>query len=213
MNFIVEEQDITKLIVSSVIGAAIGLEREYKGKTAGFKTLMFICLGSTLFTIFSIKLGTDSSHDRIAANIITGIGFLGAGAIFRDRENMITGLTTATIIWVLAALGMGVGVGEYLFAITSAILILLLLVSVPLLEKLIDGNHEVRPITISVASTQKFDEIRDQMQSSGLKMKKIRLKKSGNLIIINAIIIGKAKAVHDFTTLLLNDSEVAGVDL
>jgi putative Mg2+ transporter-C (MgtC) family protein len=78
INFIMEEQDLNKLIISAVIGACIGLEREYKNKNAGFKTMVMICIGSTLFTIFSYKLGSPESHDRIAANIITGIGFIGS---------------------------------------------------------------------------------------------------------------------------------------
>ena len=159
INFIMEEQDLNKLIISAVIGACIGLEREYKNKNAGFKTMVMICIGSTLFTIFSYKLGSTESHDRIAANIITGIGFIGAGAIFKDKDNMISGLTTATLIWIIAALGVGVGSGEFLFSILSAILVLSFLFAIPYVEKLIHKTHEVRNFKIWFNDVSDFDKI------------------------------------------------------
>ena len=96
-----------QLLISFVIGAAIGLEREYRSKAAGLRTMIMICFGSTIFTEISISLGA-SSPDRIASTIITGIGFLGAGVIFKDGLT-INGITTATTIWIAAALGMAVG--------------------------------------------------------------------------------------------------------
>lgn len=102
MNFITE--DIIKLLISAGTGAIIGLEREYHSKSAGLRTMILICLGSTLFTIISIKLGSDPA--RIAANIVTGIGFVGGGIIFRDNSNgRITGITTAAAAWVTAGYG------------------------------------------------------------------------------------------------------------
>src|SRR5688572_3924863 len=94
-----------------LVGGLIGVEREYRSKSAGFRTMILICLGSFLFTTFSIHIsgGTD---DRIASNIVTGIGFLGAGVIFQS-ENRINGLTTAAAIWATAALGMGIADGLY----------------------------------------------------------------------------------------------------
>jgi putative Mg2+ transporter-C (MgtC) family protein len=89
-------EDIVKLLISLVIGSIIGAEREYRSKSAGFRTLILVCVGSTLFTIFSIRIGLGNP-DRIAANIITGIGFLGAGAIFRSDN----GVGTVVILIVL----------------------------------------------------------------------------------------------------------------
>ncbi|MGS0014437.1 MgtC/SapB family protein, partial [Escherichia coli] len=90
-------------------GLLIGVEREYKNKAAGLRTLMLVTTGSCIFTIISMQIGI-ANPDRLAANIVTGIGFLGAGAIFKD-ENRVSGLTTATTIWICAALGMAVGAG------------------------------------------------------------------------------------------------------
>lgn len=212
INLMMEEQDVSKLIVSAVIGAAIGLEREYRGKIAGFKTMMMICLGSTLFTIFSIKMGTDSSHDRVAANIITGIGFIGAGAIFKDRGNFISGLTTATIIWIIAAIGMGIGNGEILFSITTAILVLLLLILSPILERKVDRMHKVRNITISFTQGNKIELIEAGMLTNGLKMKKVRLRKEKNAIAYTASITGTEQQLNDFVELLLRDADISSVE-
>ena len=123
IGYIPEEQDLSKLLISVIIGAIIGMEREYRGKAAGFRTIILICIGSTLFTIFSIQIGDKSNPDRIAANIITGIGFLGAGAIFRDVNNLTRGLNTATIIWITAALGMGIGAGHYIIVLLTTVLL------------------------------------------------------------------------------------------
>lgn len=213
INFLMEQQDVSKLVVSAIVGAAIGLEREYRGKIAGFKTMMMICLGSTLFTIFSIKMGTDLSHDRIAANIITGIGFIGAGAIFKDRENMVSGLTTATIIWIIAAIGMGIGSGEMLFSITTAILVLLLMILSPILERKVDAMHKVRSITIRFTQSNKAAGIEAGIRSSGLKTKKTRLQKDRNGIVYTTSISGNEQQVNNFVRLLLDDPDVQSVEI
>jgi putative Mg2+ transporter-C (MgtC) family protein len=112
---------LMKLAVSLVIGLIIGGERQYRNKSAGFRTIALICLGATVFTILSDKVGQATGGSRIAANVVTGIGFLGAGAIMREGLN-VTGLTTASTIWLAAALGMAVGIGEYALAWSSMIL-------------------------------------------------------------------------------------------
>src|SRR3989449_10691224 len=105
--------DLIKLLLALVLGGVIGWERELYDKPAGFRTNTLICVGSTLFTIFSLKIGiipgTDSA--RIAAQIVSGIGFLGAGAIIR-RGEAVLGLKTAATIWVVASLGVGNGGGH-----------------------------------------------------------------------------------------------------
>lgn len=108
MDFIAD--DIIKLLLALVIGGCVGAEREYHSKAAGLRTTILICVGSALFTIISERFG--SSGDRIAANIVNGIGFLGAGIIYRE-ESRVRGLTTAATVWVVAALGMGIGTGNY----------------------------------------------------------------------------------------------------
>src|SRR5690606_26545167 len=105
----VDNEFAFRLLMSFTIGTLIGLEREYRSKAAGLRTMIMICVGSTIFTEISISMDVS---DRIISNIVTGIGFLGAGVIFKDGLT-VTGLTTASTIWICAALGIAIGVGEY----------------------------------------------------------------------------------------------------
>src|SRR5688572_152894 len=121
---------IQRLLLSAGLGAVLGLEREWRQKYAGLRTNILIALGSTLFTVMSIDLSTASGGDptRVAAQIVTGIGFLGAGAIMRTGSG-IRGLTTAATVWVNAAVGVAAGGGEYhlAFIATTVTLVALLL--------------------------------------------------------------------------------------
>jgi len=112
-----------------LVGGLIGAEREYRNKFAGFSTMILICLGSFLFTTFGIYI-SGSTNDRIASNIVTGIGFLGAGVIFQS-ENRINGLTTAASIWAVAALGMGIADGQYTLVLMATAVILIALLFFP----------------------------------------------------------------------------------
>lgn len=114
-----EVLDLIKAISSLLVGMMLGAERELKDKAAGFRTITLICLGSTLFTVLSYKLGGGESEDatRIASYVVSGIGFLGAGVIFKDGFS-INGLTTASIIWIAAAIGMSIGFGQFYTALT-----------------------------------------------------------------------------------------------
>src|SRR5512138_2976902 len=123
---IVSPEDILKICLALVAGGLIGIEREFRDKAAGFRTLIFICVGAALFTIFSTKLAGDRDPTRIAANIVSGVGFLGAGVILRDGGRVI-GLTTAATIWLTAALGMGIGGGEYLLVAIGVVITLVVL--------------------------------------------------------------------------------------
>lgn len=124
-----------RLALAAGLGGAIGLEREYRSKPAGLRTNMLIGLGSALFAILSIELGTVAgSPDRIAAGVVTGIGFLGAGAILRSGQS-VRGLTTAATIWVNSAIGMATGLGLYNVAAGGATLTLVVLAILPLMER------------------------------------------------------------------------------
>ena len=136
--------DIFKIIVAMVIGLIIGVEREYRSKPAGLRTLMLVSVGSCIFTMLSVKIGINNP-DRLAANIITGIGFLGAGAIFKD-DNRVSGLTTATTIWVCAALGMSVGSGYIFLAFAGAAAVLCVLSLLVFAEHYIDTRSGTREI-------------------------------------------------------------------
>ncbi len=112
MNFYTE--DLGRLVLALVLGGLIGTEREYRSKAAGFRTILMICVGATLFTLVSLRIGGD----RIAANIVNGIGFLGAGLIYKEQDR-VKGLTSAATVWSVSALGMSIGGGYYDLALAG----------------------------------------------------------------------------------------------
>jgi putative Mg2+ transporter-C (MgtC) family protein len=135
--------DIIKLLLAILVGGSIGMEREYRDKAAGFRTNILICLGATLFTMFSLKLGAEEDAVRIAAQIVSGVGFLGAGAILREGKE-VKGLTTAATIWFTAALGMGIGGGFFEFVLMATLAALIILWLFPIFERWIDNRREIR---------------------------------------------------------------------
>ncbi len=132
--------DVLSIGLAVILGAAIGLEREISGKSAGLRTNVLICLGAAVFTIISRQLVADLPNDsvsRIAAQVVTGVGFLGAGAIIQDRGG-VHGLTTAATIWLVASIGMACGAGFYRLAVISAAAAILVLLGLVPLSKLVD---------------------------------------------------------------------------
>jgi putative Mg2+ transporter-C (MgtC) family protein len=134
---------IVKLFLSILVGGLIGAEREYRSKSAGFRTLTLICLGAMLFTVFSELIGKPGSPDRIASNVVVGIGFVGAGVIFK-YDSGVQGITTAAMIWLTAALGMGIGAGYFLVSLIACGLTLLVLFLFSWLERWIDRVNQIR---------------------------------------------------------------------
>ena len=125
---------ILRIFVAALLGGAIGLEREYRSKEAGFRTHFLVALGSALFMVVSaygfeeaVALpGHRLDVSRVAAQVVSGIGFIGAGTIiFRKSENIVSGLTTAAGVWVVAAIGLACGGGMYKVAIASTFLVLI----------------------------------------------------------------------------------------
>lgn len=124
-----ELESVSRLILAAVLGAIIGFQREKAGKPAGLRTHILIAMGSALFTVVSIYgFGSAADPSRIAAGIVTGIGFIGAGVIFRGMSgDRVMGITTAASIWITAAIGIAAGAGLYIIAAAAAIITLLVL--------------------------------------------------------------------------------------
>ncbi len=137
---------VGRLILAAVLGGAIGLERELKNRAAGLRTNMFICFGAALFTVLSIAIAQlwGGDHARIAAQIIPGIGFIGAGSILHSRGS-VTGLTTAATVFVVASIGMAVGAGFYMLAVFATIVVL---VGLLILGKVEERFH-LKPLSIA----------------------------------------------------------------
>jgi len=125
--------DITSIILAVIFGAAIGLEREINGKAAGLRTNILICLGAAVFTIISKEMG-GISITRISAQIVTGVGFIGAGAIIQDRGG-VYGLTTAATIWLVASIGTACGAELYTLAVITTLIAVLVLIGLGSVEK------------------------------------------------------------------------------
>jgi putative Mg2+ transporter-C (MgtC) family protein len=146
MRMPVDLEGLVKIGLAIVIGGLVGAEREYRDKSAGFRTMIFICLGSTLLTIHSLSIGITRDQARIASAIVSGVGFLGGGAILRGG-NTVKGLTTAATIWLTAALGMGIGGGYYRLTLAASAAVLIVLWFFPIIEGWIDGLKTSRVYT------------------------------------------------------------------
>ena len=119
---------ILKLIVAAGLGLIVGFEREIHKRPAGLRTHSLICMGAALFTVLSMSFaGQNVDASRIAAGVVTGIGFIGGGMIFKSEDRVI-GLTTAAELWVVGAIGLAVGVGYYFAAATTTVIVLIILV-------------------------------------------------------------------------------------
>jgi len=199
---------ILKLLLSILVGGAIGAEREYRSKSAGFRTLTLICLGSALFTIFSILIGAGSNPDRIASNIATGIGFVGAGVIFKGDFG-VNGITTAAMIWVTAALGMGIGAGYEWVSVIGCALILLMLFVFGLMENWIDRVNQMRNYKIGADFKQEtMRKFEICFETHHLTYKRGREIKSGDTITGEWFVRGSQKNHFAFINEILHNPEV-----
>jgi putative Mg2+ transporter-C (MgtC) family protein len=142
-----------RLVFALLIGGLIGLEREFKGKPAGMRTNMLMCMGSCLIMILSVEvaLNTEKIADpgRIAAQVVTGIGFLGAGTIIRSRASVV-GLTSAATLWFVAALGLVIGYGRYDLALVSAVLIVITLTAIARLEDRLEVKESLHVLRLLI---------------------------------------------------------------
>ncbi|WP_051289183.1 MgtC/SapB family protein [Chryseobacterium daeguense] len=184
------QNELLLIFISVVLGILIGAEREYRNKSAGLRTFILICFGSCLFTILSIKIGIHD-QDRIAANIITGIGFLGAGVIFKG-DNKIDGITTATTIWATASIGMAVGSGYVYLAVLGIILILLILSSLTIFEKLIDREHKIREYKIAVVNYHDIEHCEEIFKKNHLKFSISKQQYTQGNLATSWIVTGKS---------------------
>ena len=175
---------LVRLTLAAVLGAVIGLERELKRKPAGLRTNMFICFGAALFTILSGELAKDfgiGDRTRIAAQIIPGIGFIGAGSILHDKGG-VSGLTTAATIFVVASIGMAAGGGLYVLAIFSTMLIYLALHLLGILERRLNLKPLIMNYTIISDKTADdlVAEVNSIMEDQGKEMEAMHLSRSGD---------------------------------
>ena len=205
--------NIIKLGMAVLVGGLIGAEREYQDKAAGFRTIILITLGSALFTIFSLSIDPGFTQTRIAANIVTGIGFLGAGAIIREHGK-IGGLTTAATIWLSAALGMGIGAGALEFVLVSTGVVLIVLFIFPLVERRIDRIREARTYKVVIVSgnAKGIETIQQALEACSLNAIESHQRKTEGAITSTLLVVGSPKNQKKFVEMLMKDKSVKEFD-
>jgi len=200
-------EEVLKLLLSAFVGCLVGLEREIRRKPAGFRTLAIICLGSTIFTICSYKLGFPDNEDRIAANIITGVGFLGAGVIFRNGFS-VSGITTAATIWIAAALGMLIGIGDYTIAILALVISLVILSLMQYLQDYIDTRFQHRNYTISYKGEFDNVELKAKLTQLNIKARNFKETRQDTQTNFEFDATGRENDLDVFNLWLKNESRI-----
>jgi putative Mg2+ transporter-C (MgtC) family protein len=206
-------ENLVKVGMAVLVGGIIGAEREFQDKAAGFRTIILITLGSTLFTIFSLSMDPGFTQTRIAANIVTGIGFLGAGAIIRDGGR-IAGLTTAATIWLSAALGMGIAAGELYLVLAATGITLLILLVFPRFEAVIDRFREARTyrVAIKVNDARKIEKVERTLRECSLSTYEHHQAKTEKTIISIWRATGSPKNHDKFVQIMMKDKDIKELD-
>ncbi|WP_379661730.1 MgtC/SapB family protein [Pseudopedobacter beijingensis] len=208
---ILTQPEINKFLLTTLLCGVIGAEREFRNKQAGLKTMIMIGLGATLITILSIEIGVNS-HDRIAANIVTGIGFLGAGVIFKE-DNRVSGLTTACVIWIVAAIGMAVGGGFFEQAVGVTFIVIISLIIFPYVENFFEKRYTKRVYRI----VQRYEGESLEKYEESLKTFKLKIKR-GSQRLANGVISGTWEATGSpeqhsfFVETMLQDKNILEFD-
>ncbi|WP_379087709.1 MgtC/SapB family protein [Pedobacter sp. UC225_65] len=207
----ITQGEINKFLLATLLCGLIGVEREFRNKQAGLKTMIMIGLGATLFTILSVKIGL-SSQDRIASNIVTGIGFLGAGVIFKE-DNQVKGLTTACVIWIVAAIGMAIGAGYYEQAIGVTIVVLLALLIFPFVENFVERRFTKRTYRIvKKYENESLDTYEEYITTSKLKLHRGKQELANGIISGTWVAIGSPKNHKRFVDKMLRDQKIIAFD-
>lgn len=214
MDISIYMEEAAQVSVAFVIGAILGIEREFRSKPAGFRTMILISVGSCLYTILSKELGAGVSSDRIASNIVTGIGFIGAGVIFKEGIS-VNGLTTAALIWVTAALGMAIGNHNYPVAIVvTAIVVVALFVLEPV-QRFINKFHRVKDYKIrTVGNANNFiPDLEAFFNSRGLTFRCMKVLKENHDAIYIYRISSPDRKYDLVNHFLLDHKEVISFDV
>lgn len=213
MDITIYLEEAAQVSIAFVIGAVLGLEREFRSKPAGFRTMILICVGSCLYTILSKEAG-GNSPDRIASNIVTGIGFIGAGVIFKEGIT-VNGLTTAALIWTTAALGMAIGYHNYPLAIVVSIIVVIALFVLEPVQRFINRFHKVKDYKIrTVELGENFrNELEAYFRTHDLTFRCMKFVKDNNDAVYLYRISSPDRNYDLVNQFLLNHKEVKSFDL
>jgi putative Mg2+ transporter-C (MgtC) family protein len=203
-GFYIANDDLIKVGLAVLCGGLLGLERQYKNKTAGFRTIILICLGSAMFTMVAQHAGQVAN-----LNIVTGVGFIGAGVIFKDSI-AVSGLTTAAVIWISAAIGMAVGSGNYMLSLVSTLITLMVLLMFNLLERLIDKVHhdKLYAIVFDDANPKNIEAVDHIIKEHHLTSIPMQLSKKNGCLHIAILVTGSRRNISHFDEKLLQMPQV-----
>ncbi|HUM66538.1 MAG TPA: MgtC/SapB family protein [Chitinophagaceae bacterium] len=207
--------DLYKILFAIAAGVVLGLERELKDKSAGLKTITVICLGSTLFTMLSYKIGVeDGESTRIASYIVSGIGFIGAGVIFKDKID-VSGLTTAGIIWLAAAVGMAIGFGEFYIAAAFVVGALLIIFSSRWITYVIRPGRQGRELVFELtkAHAEQKEKILNEIRANGIELEEKRLELMEGRIIISVEATIRTEKIKWLESYLINNQYIIAFSL
>lgn len=207
MDFTIETGDLVSMCMAILCGGIIGFEREYRNKSAGFRTIVLITLGSTIFTIVS-RHGAGAD-DRISANIITGIGFIGAGVIFKDQFS-VRGLTTAAVIWTSAAIGMTTGIGYHALAFLFTLITLVILLMMSRVERFIGKlqRQKMLSVTFRNADFAQIQTLEEKLNSENLGIERLQVSKDHDTLTVIWQVSGKKKYLLRLNETLASMSEI-----
>ncbi|MDQ2973382.1 MAG: MgtC/SapB family protein [bacterium] len=202
---------LLRLLVAAGLGGLVGLEREYRDKSAGFRTQILIALGSSLFTIIALELASDiaiaSDPGRIIGYIVAGIGFLGAGAIMKDNFT-VKGLTTSSTIWLGAGIGIAAGAGYFAIGTAATAIALFALIALPEVENWIDHRKKDHRYVITITSKQTLDEVLSHFKASKLKIIDYRRSMRDDKYILRIMTFGKPSIHRRIEEYLLENEDV-----
>ncbi len=213
MDLSIYFEEAAQVSAAFIIGAVIGIEREFRSKPAGFRTMILICVGSCLYTILS-KESPAGTTDRIASNIVTGIGFIGAGVIFKEGIS-VNGLTTAALIWVTAALGMAIGYHNYPIAIVVSIIVVITLFVLEPVQRFINRLHRVKDYrikTVKLGNDFK-NELETFFKMKDMTFRCMKLIKEDNDAVYLYRISSKDRNYDAVNQFLLNHTDVKSFEV
>ncbi len=206
-----EFEQIIQIIAALLAGAILGLEREYHSKPAGFRTMILICVSSCLFSILSVSIG---SGDRIASNIVTGIGFIGAGVVFKEGAT-VKGITSAAIIWMSAAIGMSIGLHHYVLSAVALLLVLLVMIALSKFERLFDQLHQMKTYEIHFISTNySIEELEKEMRMANIDFVRNKTGKQNSTVNVEyEIEVSRKKNREIIDNFLINNTHITGFEV
>ena len=202
------DENILKILLAVVVGAVVGAEREFH-VGQGLRTITLVAVGATLFTLYSDQFEFFGQGDprRIAAAVVTGVGFLGAGMVLR-HEGGVAGLTTAAAVWLVAALGMGIAIGMYWVVLVATVVVVAVLWAVPLLQRFTRTPSTQTYVVRTSIGESRYDQLLEAVRGEGLRVTKQNVAKDDDSMTCTWRVRGSHEQHERVARLMLDDPDV-----